>query len=326
MQELTYALIASLVGFAGLVWSADKFVEGSASIARAAGLSTLVIGLTIVSLGTSAPEIIVSLNAALDGSGELAIGNAIGSNLANIGLVLGATALIATLPVQKHLLQHEMPILILVTLVSGILLFDAKLEVWEGFLLVAMIAPVMAYLVWVKKFTMNEEEVAAELDEVTELKPSVAWMWFAVGLILLVISAKALVWGATEIALYFEVSPLIIGLTVVAIGTSLPELAASVASALKGHHDIALGNVIGSNIFNLLAVMSIPSLIAPLGMEPEVFSRDYAAMAILTALLVALMLFTYLGGRRKKHTGGLGRFVGVVLLSCYGAYYVWLFQ
>ncbi len=325
MPELTYAIIATLIGFAGLVWSADRFVDGSASIAKAAGLSPLIIGLTIVSLGTSAPEILVSINAAFSGAGELAIGNAIGSNLANVGLVLGVTALIATLPVQKHLLQHEMPILAAVTLIAGVCLWDAKLSFWEGGLLISLIIPAIGFLIYIKRGALSPEEKDDEEDAAAQFSTKAAWTWFLIGLALLIVSAKTLVWGATEIATFFEVSPLIIGLTVVAIGTSLPELAASIMSALRGHHDIALGNIIGSNMFNLLAVMPIPALVQPLIMEPSVFYRDFASMSLITALLIALMAYTYLR-HKGKNGAGLGKLVGILMLTCYGAYYIWLFQ
>ena len=324
MPELVYAIIAILVGFAGLVWSADRFVDGSASIARAAGLSPLIIGLTIVSFGTSAPEILVSINAALEGAGDLAIGNALGSNLANIGLVLGATVMLARLPIQKHILMHEIPILAAVTALGGYVLWDARVDLLDGALLLLTIIPVMAYLIIVKKKDLNPAEQNAE-EDIPNMSPKAAWLWFSIGLILLIISSKILVWGATATATLFGVSPLIIGLTVVAVGTSLPELAASIMSAMRGHHDIALGNVIGSNIFNLLAVMSVPAFISPLMMDPNVFSRDYVAMAGITAFLVCWVAIEYFR-RRDKTRAGLGKALGLSLLTAYGAYYVWLFQ
>ncbi len=323
MTELLYPITAIIIGFVGLIWSADRFVEGSASIAKAAGLSTLVIGLTIVSFGTSAPEILVSVNAALSGAGELAIGNALGSNLANVGLVLGITAIVATLPIQKHLLQHEMPLLIGVTLLAGWFLSDANLTRIEGLILLATLVPLLTYLVIIKKKTLTKGETEAEEDFPT-LSGKMAAFWFVVGLALLVVSSKALVWGATQTATHFGVSPLIIGLTVVAVGTSLPELAASVASALKGHHDIALGNVIGSNLFNILAVMSVPTLISPLSMAPEVFTRDYLAMAGITGLLLVFIISIVSSKRGGK--GGIGKGAGITLLAAYAAYYYYLFS
>lgn len=322
MPDLVYFIGAITLGFAGLIWSADRFVDGSAAIARRAGLSPLIIGLTIVSFGTSAPEILVSLNAALEGAGELAIGNALGSNLANVGLVLGITALIATLPIQKHILRDELPILLTVTAVAGYFIYDSKLEFWEGIVLLALIVPVIGYLIHSKKRSLSPEEIAAEQD-LPNLPVKMAVIWFVIGLILLVISSKILVWGATNTAGFFGVSTLIIGLTVVAVGTSLPELAASVVSALKGHHDIALGNVIGSNIFNLLAVMSVPALIDTLDMERAVFVRDYLSMAGITLFLALSIAMTFWVRRAKPP--GIGKTVGILLLICYMAYYYFLF-
>lgn len=322
MPELLYPIIAIIIGFAGLVWSADRFVEGSASIAKAAGLSPLIVGLTVVSFGTSAPEVLVSISAALEGAGELAVGNALGSNLANIGLVLGATALVAKLPINKHILLHEMPVLFGVTALAGYILWDAHVSLFEGVFLLASIVPVMAYLVIIKKRDLTPAELI--IEDIPEMTAKAAWMWFLIGLALLVLSSRILVWGATGTAAFFGVSPLIIGLTVVAVGTSLPELAASIMSALRGHHDIALGNIIGSNIFNILAVMGIPALFTPLTMEPEVFSRDYIAMAGLTAFLVCWIGFEYLRRKNKRHAG-LGRILGLLLLAAYVTYYYWLF-
>ncbi len=318
MPDLLLPIIAILMGFGGLIWSADRFVDGSAAMAKAAGLPPLIIGLTVVSFGTSAPEVLVSLNAALSGAGELAIGNAIGSNLANVGLVLGVTALVAVLPIQKHLLTQEWPILMGVTLLAGWFLFDATLTRVEGIILIALLPPIIAYLIIVKQRTFTAAEILAE-EDIPAMAPKIAVMWFVVGLILLVIASKILVWGATETAAFFGVSPLIIGLTVVAVGTSLPELAASVMSALKGHHDIALGNVIGSNLFNLMAVMPLPALFAPLIMSTEVFTRDYLAMLAITAALLVLTLVQFKRGK------GLGKATGLCLLAIYGAYYVYLF-
>ncbi|MDO3388346.1 calcium/sodium antiporter [Gilvimarinus sp. SDUM040013] len=315
MIDLWLPALLVLVGFAGLIWSADKFVGGSAALARSYGVSKLIIGLTIVALGTSAPEVLVSISASLQGKGDLAIGNALGSNLANIGLVLGVTALIASLPVQNHLLKTEMPVLLLITALAGWFLYDAQLSQAEGLTLLLALPCAMAIIIWSKRH--HPEEVDDEIPDMTRGR---ALFWFAFGLLALIISSDLLVRGASELALAFGVSPLIIGLTVVAVGTSLPELAASVASALKGHHDIAIGNVIGSNLFNLLAVMSLPGIIAPITMEAEVFSRDFVAMAGITALL-ALALFA--SGIIHRNNGGarLGKTMGIVFLLVYAGYY-----
>ena len=307
------AFVAILVGLVVLVWSADRFVLGAAATARHLGMSPLLIGMTIVSLGTSAPEIFVSATASLDGAGILAIGNALGSNITNVGLVLGVTALIAPLPIQGKMLKKEIPILLLVTVIAGLVLQDLTLSFWDG---VVMLICLVITLFWLFNETHDQEISGLDEEEVQAIeKTSTASsiMWLVIGLVALMFSAKILVWGAVEVARYFGISELIIGLTIVAIGTSLPELAASVASALKGHHDIAIGNVVGSNIFNLLAVMPIPGLVANTEIGSEVLLRDYGAMLLVTLLLIA---FIYIF-RRK---GRVGRSAGSVLLLAYFSY------
>ena len=306
-----------LVGLGVLSWSADKFVIGAAATARHMGMSPLMVGLTIVAIGTSAPEMFVSAMAALDGAGNLAIGNAIGSNITNIALVLGITALIAPIPLQKGLLKKELPLLVLVSLLGGIVLFDLTLNLMDAVIL--FIAFLIAlYLMFQDSSESGEalmdEDEAAEIESTTTGK---AIFWLVLGLVLLMVASKALVWGATGIATAMGVSELVIGLTIVAIGTSLPELAASVASALKGHHDIAIGNVIGSNIFNMLAVMPIPGLLAVTAVEPMALYRDYAVMMAVT---IALLLFFVISYRK----GTLGRVVGTLLVTSYAAYLITL--
>lgn len=325
--------LAILVGFAGLIWSADQFVAGAAGIARNLGMAPIMIGLTIVAFGTSAPEIIVSINAALENSGALAIGNALGSNLANIGLVLGITALIAPIPVARNLTKREIPLLVAATLAAGILMFDHYLGPLDGILLLAILAGIFTYLV---KSKSHQPDAAheADVEHIPEISINKAWLLFVLGLVLLIVSSRVLVWGAKEIALAFGVSELIIGLTVIAVGTSLPELAATIASALKGHHDIAIGNVVGSNLFNLLAVMAMPAIIAPAELEPAIFTRDYLFMTATTLLLAALIYLHHVWGRfeqdkpqevRSRHAR-IGRTEGALLLLSYAAYYYLLFS
>ena len=309
-------ILALILGFIALVWSADKFLSGAASTANHLGVSKMLIGLTVVSVGTSAPEILVAFAASFEGKGLLAIGNAIGSNIANIGLVLAITALLAPLPIQKHLLVQEIPILIGVTLLAGLFMRDNHLVFWEGLCLVLLIIPLLGSMIFIKKKYPSEEEEAVEIPEFG-LGP--AAVWFFIGIIALAVSAKILVWGAVTIAVSFGVSELIIGLTVVAIGTSLPELAASAMSALRGQHDIALGNIIGSNIFNILAVMSIPGLVANLDVDRNALYRDYMVMLAITLFLSAALIVDYrLKGKRRY--GHLGRVIGTLLLLCYVAY------
>ena len=325
------AWILVVVGIVGLVWSADRFVAGSAALARNLGVSKMVIGLTIVSLGTSAPEIIVSLDASIRGIGELAIGNALGSNIANVGLVLAITALIAAIPIQRHLLSQEVPALIVITAMAGIFLFDGEFQRWEGLALVLTSIPLLYLMYRVKR--QHPEEL--EGDAIPSMKTTIAGLWFVIGLIALVVSARLLVNGAETIAMSLGVSELVIGLTVVAIGTSLPELAASVVSALKGHHDIALGNIVGSNIFNILLVMSVPGLVGMGTLQDQVFYRDYAITAGIT-LILCIAIFGEFIWDKLDHSSGLGnalqviwprkgepalgRAIGVLLLLSYVGY------
>lgn len=326
MTHTGWAIVALLAGFAGLIWSADRFVEGSAALARGLGVPKLVVGLTIVAFGTSAPEIMVSISASLRQAGELAVGNALGSNLANMGLVLAVTSLLVALPIQRHLLARELPILLIATAIAGIALYDGRLTRLEGALLLVSLVAAMAILTLTRR--SHPEEVDSNIPDYSRLAAS---LWFLVGLIALIISAELLVWGAQVLALAAGISPLVVGLTVIAIGTSLPELAASAGSALKGHQDMALGNIIGSNLFNILAVMALPGLIQAPTMDTQVFFRDYLAMAAMT-LVLALAIGVDYHLRRNARAGltntrgHLGRLIGVLLLGAYAGYYAWLFN
>lgn len=309
--EIIYQILAILIGFAGLIWSADRFVASSASIAKNLGMSTMTIGLTIVSLGTSAPEVLVALSASLNDSGSLAMGNALGSNVANIALVLAITAIVAPIPIAKQLFKMEAPFLVGVTALLGLFIFNGELSRLEGLILLLLI-PVFLWLV-------SRTQTEIEQEDIERSEGFKTFAWFIVSLAILIGSANTLVWGAKGVALTLGVSELVIGLTIVAIGTSLPELAASVASALKGHHDIALGNIIGSNIFNIIAVASIPGVVGPLAIDADILSRDYYVMAGLTALLVIACALTL-----KRRGSKLGRSFGVVMLSSFCAYYYFL--
>lgn len=314
---MLYPIIALLLGFIILVWSADRFVAGAAGTAKNFGMSPMLIGLTVVSFGTSAPEILVSIMAATTGAGDLAVGNALGSNIANIGLVLGITALIAPLPVRSKVLKQEIPLLLAITLLAGGVLYDLYLGRIDAIILCLSLA---GCLFLFTRFQRNAEgdEICDEEDELPELPTGQAIFWLITGLVLLAASSRLLVWGATEVALTLGVSDLIIGLTIVAIGTSLPELAASVVSALKGHTDIALGNVVGSNIFNIAAVMAVPGLLAPIDLVPVAFWRDYGVTLGLTLLLTALALYQ----RPPK----ISRFEGGLLLAAYAGYLALLYN
>ncbi|MEM5530676.1 calcium/sodium antiporter [Gammaproteobacteria bacterium AS21] len=304
---MLYPIISLILGLIVLVWSADKFVFGAAGTAKNLGMSPLLIGLTIVSFGTSAPEILVSIMATIDNAGTLAIGNAIGSNIANIALVLGITALVAPLPVSSNVRSKEMPLMLAVTVIAGALMFNLKLDITDSIIL--FIALIISLVIFAK---FQQKEEPKEDEDIPTISIATGVFWFVLGLILLIASSKALVWGATQIATSLGVSELVIGLTIVAIGTSLPELAASVMSALKGHHEIAIGNVIGSNIFNLGAVMTIPALVTTVDLQAEVFHRDYLLMLALSALLLT---FCFLRNPAK-----IKRLEGSVFVAIYTAY------
>jgi cation:H+ antiporter len=320
---VTLAITAIIVGLIGLVWSADRFVAGAAAVASNLGMQPIVIGLTIVALGTSTPEIMVSVQAALSDAGDIAKGNAIGSNLANIGLVLGATALIGPVPIALVVLKRELPILVVATLCAALIMLDYQLSRWNGLTLVVALLAVMTLFVRSREGEPAVEEESRE--HIPHMPTSTASMWLLVGLILLAVSAEILVWGASEFATALGVSQLVIGLTVVAIGTSLPELAASVISSLRGHHDIALGNILGSNLFNLLGVIGITASIKPLPLEPEVLGRDYTSMTILTLILAVMLFLSNMKEPRNGDVPSLGRGCGALLLLTYATYYYVLF-
>lgn len=317
------AALAILLGFVVLIWSADLFVAGAASLAQNMGMSPIIIGLTIVSLGTSAPEVLVALTASLEGAGPLAIGNAIGSNIANIALVLGATVLVAPLMVQEQCMKKEVPVLLATTAGVGLLIIDGELSRFDGGL---MIAVMVILLVQLTRQQFGDTALMEDPGEDTlpHLETGRAWFTFIIGLALLIVSSKMLVWGSVTAAQELGVSELIIGLTIVAIGTSLPELAATVASAMRGHTEMALGNIIGSNMFNLLAVMSIPGVVSTQILDEHVLSRDYFTMSWLTLFLAIAI---YISRKRTKASPGhayLGRILGILLLSFYALYYYFL--
>lgn len=313
------ALAAIVVGLVLLVWSSDKFVDGSVGLAESLGMSKAMIGLTIVALGTSAPEIVVSIMSALAESPQLALGNAVGSNIANMGLVLGVTALIAALPVKSGLLRQDLPALIAVTAAVGFLLSDGVLSQADAMAMLAMLALLM-YLMFRYKKEHSDEMIEPDTEEeIPDLGLKESITWFVIGTVVLVVSSRILVWGAIDVARAMDVSEVVIGLTIVAIGTSLPELAASVASALRKHHDIALGNIVGSNILNLLAVLSAAAVILPIEASTDNLIRDYGAMSAITLLLAAFILYP-----RKNRQ--LSKFEGATLLACYFGYLALLYH
>lgn len=320
--ELLYAALAVVAGLAALVYGADRFVLGAAALATNFGVSPLLIGVLVVGLGTSAPEILVSIVASVQDSGGMAVGNAVGSNISNIGLVLGVAALIAPIDLQRNVVRRELPLLLLVT--GGVLavLWDHELGPIDGVILVIAFVLYVIRMLRVGGVGSAEDPAGAPASDASEasaepLGTAGAVGWLVLGLLLLLGGSRGVVWGASTIATQFGLSDFVIGLTVVAIGTSLPELAASVTSALKGHHELAVGNVIGSNTFNLLAVLPIPGLLGPEVLEGAVVTRDYAVMAGMTVLL-------FLMARGFRPKGRINRYEGLGLLLCFVGYMTWV--
>ena len=316
---MTLPIISLVLGLALLVWSADRFVEGAACTARHFGMAPLLIGMVIVGFGTSAPEMVVSALAASQGNPGIALGNAYGSNITNIALILGLTAVISPITVHSQVLRKELPILLLVTALAAWQLWDGQITRTEAFILLGVFAGLMAFTIY-QGNNSPKDALAEEMEE--ELKTHTmplkrALFWLVLGLVLLIASSRLLVWGAVEIAHAFGVSDLIIGLTIVAVGTSLPELASSLIATRKGEHDIALGNVLGSNLFNTLAVVGIAGTISPMQVGPEVLQRDIAIMAALTVALFAMSF-----GFRKQ--GRINRLEGALLLACFVGYTAYL--
>ncbi len=314
MIDILLPIIALLSGFVLLIWSADEFTENGAKIANIFKVSPLVIGLLIFGFGTSAPEMLVSGLAAWEGNTGLSIGNAIGSNIFNIALVLGISAIITPIEVHKDILKKEWIFLMFATLCAGLLLFDGWLGVFDGLILIALLILFLGYTLKTAKNKQHHEFDALEHD-IDKRQTRKTWLMLIVSLTVLISSAKLVVWGGVEVAQFFNVSDLVIGLTVVALGTSLPELAVSISSVLKKQYEMVVGNVIGSNLFNTIAVLAIPGLIHPSSVPAPVMARDYPIMLLLTVLLfVVSYKFS------KKHI--INRFEGVLLISVFG-FYMW---
>jgi cation:H+ antiporter len=314
-------IIIFLIGLGVLSWSADKFVFGASALARNYGVSPMMIGLTIVAMGSSAPEIVVSATASLNGNPDTAVGNAIGSNITNIALVLGITALIKPLFVSSTTLKRELPVLLLVTLIGVYFLSDNYLSLTEGIVLITLFVLVLAVMAWFSfKVEKNDPLMTETDDEVPSNVPTKnAIMWVIVGLIMLPLSAHFLVESAVYIARFFGASDLLIGLTIIALGTSLPELAASIAGVRKGEDDLVIGNIIGSNIFNILAVLAMPGLIIPSILDINISARDSYVMLGLTILLF-VFCFNLQGTRR------INRYEGGIFVLAFFAYQYSLFM
>jgi cation:H+ antiporter len=319
------AILVILIGFTLLAWSANRFVNAAAAFARHLGISPLIVGLTIVGFGTSVPELVISAIAALDENTHLAIGNAIGSNIANIGLVLGFTAVIAPMTIASSILKREYPLMLAAMALVFVVLLDGMLDLYEGIILFACMSAVTAWIVYTgiqegrnipgTRDDALETEFESKLALNDIMSSLNAAFWLLTGGILLVVSSKMLVWGATAIAGSLGISDLIIGLTIIAIGTSLPEVAASIAGVLNNENDIAIGNVLGSNIFNSLGVIGLPAIIHPTTVNTEVLFRDLPVM-ICMAILLYVLLFSHKGKPALSRTSGLS------LLSLYITYLV----
>ncbi|MCG3816638.1 calcium/sodium antiporter [Photobacterium damselae] len=313
------AVVLLCVGLTLLVWSADRLVFGSAALARNMGVAPLVIGMTILAMGSSAPEMMVSATAALAGKTDTAVGNVLGSNIANIALILGVTAMLKPLAIGSTIIRRELPLMLVVTLIAGALLWDNYLGFAEGVLLLVLFVLFLLAMLYISKKAKQEGDVMVDEQE-SEIPQNVSntasFIWIIVGLALLLYSSDMVVESAVTIAKYYGMSDLVIGLTIIAVGTSLPELAASVASVLKGEDDMAVGNIIGSNVFNILAVMGIPGILNPSAISPLAMGRDFYVMLGVSVLLLIMAL-----GKNRR----INRVEGGILLICFIAYQAYLF-
>ena len=310
------AFLAAVAGLVLLIWSAEKFIDGAAATSRWLGLSPLLIGMLVIGFGTSAPEMMVSVLAAMQGNPGLAVGNAYGSNIANMGLVLGFVALMAPLAVHSSVIRKEMPLLVIVMLVTGYMLLDGWISRIEAALLLVGLGVFITASI-ISSRGQQDDPLMAEVTESLDSKPmsrGKSIMWTLIGLVLLIASSRLLVWGAVEIAVGFGVSDLIIGLTVVAVGTSLPELASSISALRRNEHDMVLGNVVGSNLFNSMAVVGLAGVIVPIEAGREVLVRDWGVMTVMTLIMV-LFAFSWRGRPRR-----INRVEGGVLFSMFIAY------
>lgn len=323
-------LILLLGSIALLAWSADRFVLGASALARNFGVSALAIGVLLVGFATSLPEMLVSGLAAYQGNPLVGVANALGSNITNVGLVLGLTAIICPLKIHSRLLRREIPLLFGVMVASFLFLVDQQFQRWEGVVLFLLFILTLAWMYWMVKRqplqpdpyqqAVADDRVVPTVSapsEIPAMKSSVAIAWWLLGLVLMLVSARGFVYSAVWLARSWGLSDTVIGLTIVAAGTSLPELAATVVSAIRKQPDIAVGNVIGSNIFNLLAVMAMPALLRPGAIPAEMLYRDYPVM-------LGLMLIVYLSAHRKNAGQQISRGIGGLLLVCYLVYVAWL--
>ena len=286
--------IVLLIGLALLVWSSDIFIDGAASVSVHMKISPLVIGVVVLGFGTSMPEVVVAILAALDGSPGLAIGNAVGSNIANIALVLGVAALIAPIVVKSSILKRELPLLLAISFGAYALVLDGELGFWDGIILVTALILVMTWMIKANKSIDPSDPIADETIQEVEDHPDLTMkksiIYLVGGLVILMVSAKMMVWGAVDIAQTFGVPEVVIGLTIIAIGTSLPELAAAIAAARKNEADLMIGNIVGSNLFNILAVLAVPALLAPSVLDADILTIDMPVMLGFTLIMLLFAL------------------------------------
>lgn len=314
------SIVALIVGLIVTVWSADRFVDGASGIAKHFKMPPMLIGMVIIGFGTSAPEIAVSVQAAIEGNSGISLGNAIGSNITNIALVLGVTAIIAPIIASSSVLKKEVPMMLGAMFLALILMLDGSLSVTDGIILLFAFVLTMGWSIFEglkKKKDNYTDEVEIEIaNKGTSVKSSA--LWLVLGIVLLIVGSKIFVYGAQNIALSLGISDMVVGLTVVAIGTSLPELASSIMAARKGEHELALGNVLGSNLFNILIVVGIAVVISPMSIPSEVITRDmFTAIALSFILLVVCLPFS-------KKVGSINRFDGVLLVVVFIMYTTWL--
>lgn len=318
-METLLPFMAIGFGLLSLVWSADHFVEGSSAISKHMGMPPLLIGMIVIGFGTSVPEMLVSALAAFEGKSGIALGNAYGSNITNIALILGVTAIINPIRVDSGILKRELPLLTLISFLAAFQLSDHLVTRFEAIVLLFVFVIVFSWIIY-QSLNNKNDNMAVSLEKELQknnIPINKAIYKTLLGLIFLVISSKIIVWGAIEIALFLKMSELVIGLTIVAIGTSLPELASSFSAAKKGEHELALGNILGSNLFNTLAVVGISGIIQPLNADPEVFFRDIPVMIGLTTCLFVL-------GFGFKKSGRINRVEGLILFVCFLGYSAYL--
>ncbi len=321
MQETILFILAVFIGLIILTWSADRFITGASGVAQSFSISPMIIGLTIVAFGTSAPEMLVSAIASFQGNEGIGVGNAIGSNVTNIALVLGVAALILPLKVHSQTLNRELPLLVFVMFVALALLWDETFTRIDGFILLIGLIVLVLWTIHLARIAPEGDSLQDEfLNEMPNISSRKTIWWLLIsGLVLLLISSQMLVWGAVGIAKILGVSDLVIGLTIVAIGTSLPELAATIAAIKKGEHDMAISGIVGSNLFNILGVLGLAGAISPGPLDPDVLNRDFPFMIALT-----IALFLLARGLRRSGHGIIQRWAGGVLLFTFVAYQSWI--